>query len=166
MMPPMTADLVHDFLDEPGHLLRIGTVDDSGQPLVVPIWFARSGSRLLFTPRARSQWFGHLRTNPKAGCTIDESQGLMRKVVARGRVRVVHDVGHDDEWRDTYRDITMRYVPAEFGERYLSDTRDEPRALVALDLEDADVSTWRMPGQGEDSLAVWAPKYYHDGRTP
>ena len=160
----MSSDQVHDFLDEPGHLLRIGTVDGAGQPSVVPIWYARRDERLVFTPRARADWFGHLRENPKAGCTVDESQGLMRKVVARGTVEILHDVGHDDEWRDIYRDITMRYVPPEFGDRYLADTRDEPRALVSLDLAGAQVSTWRMPGKGEDALAVWAPKYYHDGR--
>ncbi len=163
-MPRMTADETTAFLDEPGHLLRVGTVDGAGQPLVVPIWFLYRDGQLLFTPRARAEWFAHLRENPKIGCTVDESQGLMRKVVGRGEARLLHDVGNDDEWRDIYRDITMRYVPEEFGEAYLADTHDEPRALVALDLAAADVATWRMPGRGEDSLAVWAPKYYHDGR--
>lgn len=163
-MPEMTPAEVEAFLDEPGHLLRIGTVDLDGQPLVVPIWFIHDAGRLLFTPRARAAWFGHLRTNPKAGCTVDESTGLMRKVVARGRIEVLHDLGDDDAWRDVYRSITMRYVPEEFGEAYLADTHDEPRALLALNLASAKVSTWRMPGRGEDSLAVWAPRYYHDDR--
>lgn len=164
-MPNMEDHEVEAFLDERGHLLRIGTVDLDGLPSVVPVWFIRDGTRLLFTPRARSAWFGHLRSNPKAGCTVDESTGLMRKVIARGPVEVLHDLGDDDLWRDTYRDITLRYVPDEFAHRYLEDTRDEPRALLALDMAHARVHTWRMPGRGEDSLAVWAPKYYHDGRS-
>ena len=85
----------------------------------------------------------------------------MRKVVARGRAVIEHEVGNDDEWRDLYRTITMRYVPESFADAYLTDTRDEPRGLVSLDLATAEVATWRMPGKGEDSLAVWAPKYYH-----
>lgn len=41
-------------------------------------------------------------------------------------------------------------------------TSAEPRGLYSLDLSDARVETWRMPtAEGEDSLAVWAPKYYH-----
>jgi nitroimidazol reductase NimA-like FMN-containing flavoprotein (pyridoxamine 5'-phosphate oxidase superfamily) len=163
-MPEMTDAEAAAFLDEPGHLLRIGTVDDDGQPLVVPIWFMRSADRLLFTPRARSAWLGHLRSNPRAGCTIDEAGGAMRKVVARGEVTVVHDLGDDDAWRDVYRAITMRYVPEHWGESYLNDTHDEPRALLSLSLTDARVSRWRMPTADEDQLAVWAPRYYHDDR--
>lgn len=164
-MPEMTSDEVDAFLDEPGHLLRIGTVDDAGVPLVVPIWFIRDGRRLLFTPRERSAWFGHLRAHPQACATVDESGGEMRKVVARGRVDIVHDLGDDDAWRDTYRAITLRYVPEGFGDAYLNDTHDEPRALLSMDLDAVQVRTWRMPARaGEDRLAVWSSRYYHDGR--
>ena len=38
-MPGMTAEEIDEFLAEPGHLLRIGVVDETGMPLVVPIWF-------------------------------------------------------------------------------------------------------------------------------
>ena len=160
-MPKMTDDEVTGFLDEPGHLLRIGTVGADGLPLVVPIWFMYEPGRLLFTPRARSAWLAHLRGNPQACCTIDESGGLLRKVVARGPSEVVHDLGEDDEWRDIYRRITLRYVPESFADAYLADTHDEPRALIAMDLEGARLSTWRMPAKDEDRLAVWSPKYYH-----
>lgn len=160
----MTEAEVQQFLDEPGHLLRIATVDADGMPLVVPIWFERDDNRLLFTPRGRSAWLAHLRSNPKACCTIDESTGSLRKVVARGVVDIVHDLGKDDAWRDTYRSITMRYVPETFGDAYLTDTHDEPRALLAMDLSVAEVRNWRMPGPDEDRLAVWSKKYYHDDR--
>lgn len=164
-MPAMTNDELASFLAEPGHLLRVGTVDVEGMPSVMPIWFLHREGSLLFTPRARSAWLGHLRVNPSICCTIDESTPPMRKLVAKGRVRMVHDVGDDNAWRDTYRDITLRYVPEAFGDAYLDDTHDEPRALLALDLATADVSTWRMPfAEGENPLAVWAPRYYHDGR--
>jgi hypothetical protein len=86
----------------------------------------------------------------------------MRKVVLRGTVTTVHPLGADDAWRDVYRRITMRYVPVEWGESYLADTRDEPRALLGLSLAEAEMTTWRMPSRpGEDPLAVWAPRYYH-----
>ena len=35
-MPKMTVDEVDGFLAEPGHLLRLGTVDAEGMPSVVP----------------------------------------------------------------------------------------------------------------------------------
>jgi nitroimidazol reductase NimA-like FMN-containing flavoprotein (pyridoxamine 5'-phosphate oxidase superfamily) len=154
------------FLSDPGHLLRLGTVDTNAMPSVVPIWFLHRDAKIWFTPRAKSEWFQHLRDNSNVCCTIDESAGVMRKVIARGQAELIHDVGNDDEWRDIYRDITMRYVPERFADKYLSDTHDEPRGLSALDLATSRVDTWRMPaGEGEDSLAVWAPKYYHDGRS-
>lgn len=161
-MPKLTASEAQEFLAEPAHLLRLGTVDADAMPSVVPIWFLHRDDKIWFTPRERSEWFGHLRSNPRVCCTIDESVGSMRKVVARGEAELVHDVGNDDEWREIYRDITLRYTPEHFAERYLADTHDEPRGLWSLDLATARVETWRMPTrEHEDSLAVWAPKYYH-----
>ena len=158
----MTSKEVAAFLDEPGHLVRIGTTDDEGMPLVVPTWFIVRDGTFLVTPRERSAWFSHLRRDPRVCFTVDEPAGAYRKVVLRGRVQVVHDLGEDDAWRDVYRAITLRYVPETFGDAYLQDTWDEPRALLGLPLADAEITTWRMPvREGEHPLAVWAPRYYH-----
>ena len=160
-MPGLTADQWRAFLAEPGHLLRLGTNGTDGLPRVVPIWFQHDADRLWFTPRARSAWLADLERDPAVCCTIDESDGRFRKVVARGYAVEEYALGNDDAWRDRYRAITMRYVPEAFGDAYLADTHDEPRALWSLDLTTASVATWRMPGPGEDPLAVWAPRYYH-----
>jgi nitroimidazol reductase NimA-like FMN-containing flavoprotein (pyridoxamine 5'-phosphate oxidase superfamily) len=157
----MTTDEVAQFLDEPGHLVRIATVDGDGAPMVVPAWFIHRDAQLLVTPRERSAWRAHLRDEPRVCFLIDEEQSPYRKVVVRGSVDVVHDVGRDDEWRDIYRAITLRYVPEAWGDAYLQDTHDEPRALISLDMNKARVTTWRMPMTGENPLAVWAPRYYH-----
>lgn len=163
-MPRLSDEEVAAFLDEPGHLVRIGTVDEDGAPLVVPAWFLARDGAFLVTPRARSAWLRHLRREPRVCFTVDEERPPYRKVVLRGVIGIVHDVGHDDAWRDVYRAITMRYVPEQWGEAYLRDTHDEPRALLGLDLAAADRTTWRMPAvQGEDPLDVWAPRYYHGG---
>lgn len=161
-MPGMTSDETSAFLDEPGHLVRIGTVDPDGAPSVVPTWFILRDGTFFVTPRERSAWFSHLRAEPRVCFTVDESEPPFRKVVIKGMLGVVHDLGEDDEWRDLYRDITLRYVPEDWGDAYLADTHDEPRALLGLDLERAAVTTWRMPANpGEDPLAVWASRYYH-----
>jgi nitroimidazol reductase NimA-like FMN-containing flavoprotein (pyridoxamine 5'-phosphate oxidase superfamily) len=160
----MTTSEMTQFLDQPGHLVRIATVDDDGMPLVVPAWFIHEGGRLLVTPRERSAWRSHLQRDPRTCFLIDEEVAPHRKVVARGVVEMVHDLGHDDDWRHTYRAIALRYVPEAWADAYLEDTHDEPRALIALDLATADVTTWRMPLAGEEPLAVWAPRYYHRQR--
>jgi hypothetical protein len=161
-MPGLTAEEQREFLDEDGHLMRLGTVDRGGRPRVVPIWFMHDDGKLWFTPRARSAWLDDLRANPAVCCTIDESVGGMRKVVARGVAVLEHDLGDDAVWRDRYRVIACRYTPPEFADAYIADTIDEPRALYSLRLADADVATWRMPVRpGENPLAVWGRQYYH-----
>lgn len=160
-MPGLGPDELQTFLDEPGHLLRLGTIGADGIPRVVPIWFLFQDNKIWFTPRARSAWLQDLRANPAVCCTIDESDGLLRKLVARGTAELEYDLGSDDEWRDRYRTIALRYTPESFADAYLTDTIDEPRALYSVDLNTADVATWRMPGRGEDRLAVWSKKYYH-----
>jgi nitroimidazol reductase NimA-like FMN-containing flavoprotein (pyridoxamine 5'-phosphate oxidase superfamily) len=163
-MPAMTAAEVAEFLAEPGHLVRIGTIGEEG-PLVVPTWFIVEDATFMVTPRERSSWLANLQRDPRVCFTVDESGPPYRKVVLQGTVEVLHDLGHDDAWRDIYRRITMRYVPVEWGEAYLQDTHDEPRALLGLALAQAQVTTWRMPARpGEDPLAVWAPRYYHRDR--
>lgn len=161
-MPGLTDDELTDFLDERGHLLRLGTLGVDGLPRVVPIWFIHRDGALWFTPRARSAWLDDLRADTAVCATIDESTGSMRKLVARGHAVLVHDLGHDDEWRDLYREIACRYTPERFAEAYLDDTVDEPRALYRLDLATSETATWRMPTRdGEDPLAVWGRQYYH-----
>ena len=160
-MPRMTSDEIDEYLAAPGRLVRIGTVDADGLPLVVPTWFVHDDGELLVTPRERSSWFANLRRDPRACFTID---GDGCQVVVRGTCRTVYDVGHDDEWRDVYRRITTRYLPDAAADAYLHDTWDEPRALLALSLQQATVTTWRFPlREGEDWLDVWAPRYYHEG---
>lgn len=162
-MPGLSDDELTAFLDEPRHLLRLGTLGTDGLPRVVPIWFIHRDDALWFTPRAKSAWLDDLRADAGVCATIDESAGSMRKLVARGRAELVHDLGSDDTWRDMYREIACRYTPEQFADAYITDTIEEPRALYRLDLAGADVSTWRMPirDNGEDPLAVWGKQYYH-----
>lgn len=164
-MPGLTVDERTAFLDEPGHLLRLGTNGVDGFPRVVPIWFLHLDASLWFTPRARSAWLDDLRADRRVCATIDEPDGEMRKVIARGEAELVYDLGADDDWRDLYRDVACRYVPEVFADAYLQDTIDEPRALYRLRLGACEVATWRMPVRdGEDRLAVWGRQYYHDDR--
>jgi nitroimidazol reductase NimA-like FMN-containing flavoprotein (pyridoxamine 5'-phosphate oxidase superfamily) len=164
-MPGMTSVEIEAFLSEPGHLVRIGTTDRDGLPLVVPTWFIVEDGLFMITPRERSRWFLNLQRDPRVCFTVDESVGPYRKVVLRGAVQVLFPLGRDDEWRDVYRRITMRYVPPEWGDAYLADTHDEPRALLGMPTARASITSWRMPARpGEDPLAVWAPRYYHPPR--
>ena len=164
-MPQLTSAEVDAFLEEPGHLLRVGTVDDDGFPRVVPIWFIRRDDEILFTPRGPSVFLANIRRDPRVGLSIDEDPLPYRKVTVRGTARIVHDVGNDDEWRDLYRSIAKRYVADEAADAYVNDTVDQPRALIGVPLNGAGsrTTTWRMPVGDEDGTGIWARRYYLDG---
>ncbi|MCP5029882.1 MAG: hypothetical protein GY929_26725 [Actinomycetia bacterium] len=162
-MPRLTDDELATFLERAGVLVRIGTIDADGMPRVVPTWFVHDQGRILFTPRAQSVFLANLRRDPRVGLSIDEEPLPYRKVTVQGRADLVHELGDDDSWRDTYRAIATRYVGAEGAERYIQATIDQPRALLAVDLARAKVSTWRMPVDGEDGTGIWARRYYGDG---
>ena len=164
-MPKLTERELDGFLDEREHLARIGTVDDDGFPRVLPLWFVRRGTELLFTPRSPAVIWRNLCRDPRVGISIDESSQPYRKVTIQGVVTVVHPPGEDDEWRDLYRDIAKRYTADWFADAYVEGTDDQPRALCAVDLdaETTRLSTWRMPVAGEDRRGVWAQRYYLPG---
>jgi PPOX class probable F420-dependent enzyme len=163
-MPRLSPAELDSFLDEPGHLLRLATVDDDGFPRIVPIWFIRQGDDIVFTPRGPSAFLANIRRDPRVGLSIDEDPLPYRKLTVRGNARIVHDVGHDDDWRDLYRSIAKRYVPSDAADAYVDATIDQPRALLAVSLTgDSRVSTWRMPIGDEDGTGIWHRRYYLDG---
>jgi len=161
----MHDDEVAAFLEEPGHLVRIGTIDPEGYPNVVPTWFIHRDGEILFTPRSPAAFLANLRRDPRIGLSIDEEALPYRKVTVRGTARIGFEPGADDEWRDLYRRIAKRYVPEEAADAYVDDTIDQPRALLAVSLSDAGskVTTWRMPVGDEDGTGIWHRRYYLDG---
>ncbi len=162
-MPRLTAAEMEGFLLEPGHLLRIGTADPDGMPRVAPTWFIYRDGEIYFTPRSTSAFLENLRRDPRVGLSIDEEPLPYRKVTLQGRARIVYEPGRDDEWRDLYRAIAQRYVPADVAEAYIQDTIDQPRALLAVTLAASRLTTWRMPVGGERGTGIWARRYYLPG---
>ncbi len=162
-MPKLDAAAIAAFLDERGHLVRIGTVDDDGTPRVTPTWFIHDGGRILFTPRSASVFLANIRRDPRIGVVVDETALPYRKVNVSGRAEIVHDLGDDDAWRDTYRAIAGRYIEPDAAEAYIQATIDQPRALIALSMADGAVTSWRMPVEGEAGTGIWARRYYGDG---
>ena len=162
-MPKLTDDDVAAFLDEPGHLVRIATVDADGMPRNVPLWFIHHDGMIVFTPRVHSVLLANVRRDPRIGLTIDEEALPYRKLTVQGVADVVHEPGEDDAWRDLYLRIAMRYVPEDGARAYVTGTDDQPRALLGVRLAGARVSTWRMPVEGEDGTGIWHRRYYLDG---
>lgn len=164
-MPKLSADDVARFLDEPGHLARIGTTDADGFPRVLPLWFVVEDRRLYFTPRSPAVIWHNIVRDPRVGISIDETASPYRKVTLQGIADIAHQPGDDDAWRDRYRRIAKRYVPETWADGYVDGTSDQPRALCAVDLDapTTRLSTWRMPIEGENPTGIWHRRYYADG---
>lgn len=161
-MPKLTRAERDVFLSEPGYMMNIATVDAGGAPAVTPIWFVYEEDRIWFTPRQHSEWLKHIRNDSRVALSIDEQSMPYRKVVVRGKADVVHEVGNDDAWRDRYRRIAERYIPTDDANAYVDGTDDQPRALCAVTLADAEVRTWRMPVGDEPYQGIWAKRYWTD----
>lgn len=162
-MPTLSQVEAAAFLAEPGVLMRLAVVRADGSPLVTPIWFIHDAGAIYFTPREKSEWFGCLRHDPRVALCIDEQPLPYRKVLVEGAAELVHDVGEDDAWRDLYRQIAGRYVPADAAAAYIENTLAEPRGLYRVVLADAKVRTWRMPLEGEPADGIWHQRYYVPG---
>jgi len=152
-----------DFLKTPGILMRIACVRQDGSPLVTPIWFILHENGIYFTPRAQSEWLTCLRRDPRVSLCIDDQNLPYRKFIAEGIVELVHDLGQDEIWRDLYGQIARRYVPEQAAVAYVEDTIDQQRALFRLDLEEAVITSWRMPVDGEPQTGIWHQRYYAPG---
>lgn len=162
-MPILGSADLYAFLDEPGHLVRIGTVDADGYPRVVPTWFIRVDDDVVFTPRGTSAFLANIRRDGRIGLSIDEEPLPYRKVTVQGDARVLREPGSDDQWRSLYRDIAKRYIAADAADAYVDETIDQPRALIAVSLTASRVTTWRMPVGEEKATGIWARRYYLDG---
>lgn len=162
-MPALDHHERDAFLQQPGILCRIATVDADGAPHVTPVWFIYEDDAIYITPRARSEWLDHIRHDPRVALTIDDQHHPYRKVVIEGVAEVIRQPGDDAAWRDLYRRIARRYVPPEAAEHYIQETIDQPRALIRVPLAGARIRTWRMPIQGEPYRGIWHDRYYLPG---
>jgi nitroimidazol reductase NimA-like FMN-containing flavoprotein (pyridoxamine 5'-phosphate oxidase superfamily) len=155
-------------------IVRLAVVTDDGSPLVVPLGYVYRDRHILLTARERVAWLGHIRRDPRVCLSIDSSHYPLAKITVRGEATIRFEPGDDDQWRDLRvplptSDRTGPLVVHPDGaeewalvEGYRQMTWDEPRALVAVDLDRSTVTSWRLPVVGEPASAVWAARYYRD----
>ena len=162
-MPKLTEKEILEFLAERGHLARIATVRPDGAPSVVPVWFIYEDGSILITPRKHSEFLANIRREPRVAITVDEDAYGYRKVIFEGTAKILHDLGQDRKWDDVYRRIALRYIDDSAADHYLTETRDQPRALIGVERAKSKVTTWRMPAEDEPYTGIWARRYYEPG---
>ncbi len=91
------SDEVERFIRE-ARVARLATVDETGQPLVVPICFAWDGSALFSAVDAKPKQtrdlrrLRNIRANPKVSVVIDhyeEAWKRLRWVIVQGRAEIL-----------------------------------------------------------------------------
>lgn len=170
-MPRLTAEEIERLLTRNG-IVHLAVVTDDGSPLVVPLGYVYRDRQILVTARERVAWLDHIRRDPRVCLSIDSPRYPLAKVTVRGEATIVHEPGEDDQWRDRRvpvptsdrsGPIAVRPDGVEewaLDEAYRQMTWDEPRALVAVDLDRSAVTSWRLPVVGEPASEVWASRYY------
>lgn len=114
-------DLLADFLAEP-NLARISTIDETGEPHVVPAWFWWDGESFWVGAQAGDRKVANVRRSGRAAIEIDADIRRKRGVLARGRAWVIDG----EDGRREYLRITTEQVrryqpdrpPHETAERY------------------------------------------------
>jgi nitroimidazol reductase NimA-like FMN-containing flavoprotein (pyridoxamine 5'-phosphate oxidase superfamily) len=93
-----------------GSIASLATVDSTGRPHVIPMWFRHLDGALLFPTSSKTRKIRHLARNPQAAATVHETQGGIgnRGVLLRGRV----DLLSGAEAKQLNRSIHLRYVTA------------------------------------------------------
>jgi nitroimidazol reductase NimA-like FMN-containing flavoprotein (pyridoxamine 5'-phosphate oxidase superfamily) len=172
-MPRLSADEIERLLNRNG-IVHLAVVTDDGSPLVVPLGYVYRDRQILLTARERVAWLGHLRREPRVCLSIDSPRYPLAKVTVRGEARIVHEPGEDDLWRDRRVPVPVddHTGPLDvrpdgveewaLDEAYRQMTWDEPRALVAVDLDRSTVTSWRLPIVGEPASEVWASRYFRN----
>ncbi len=84
----MSRAALDAFLAQPW-IARLGCLDQTGAPYVVPTWYEWDGGAFWLVPRARSAWATFLQRDPRVCLCIDEEGGGHRRAQVRGLAEVV-----------------------------------------------------------------------------
>ena len=117
----MTEDEVEEFL-QGRRTMCVATVDASGQPHVVAMWYGfLDGAPAIWT-YAKSQKLVNLRRNPRITCLVEDGEeyGELRGVELVGTARVIED-----------RETILK-VGENVYQRYFGALDDAGREAVAL----------------------------------
>ena len=89
----MTREEIRAFLSHGTRTAKVATSGPSGQPHVMPVWFALDGEDVLFTTWGDSVKGRNLRRDPRAAVVVDDEVAPFAFVHICGPVTLSEDVG-------------------------------------------------------------------------
>jgi nitroimidazol reductase NimA-like FMN-containing flavoprotein (pyridoxamine 5'-phosphate oxidase superfamily) len=125
------ADALADFLAE-ANLCRIGTVDEHGDPHVVPAWYWWDGTRFWLGVEATDRKVANVRRHGRAAIEVDGDIRRKRGILAIGEALVIDGYDGRLEYIRISIEQLRRYRPdqptRETAERMAS--RGEPTVIA------------------------------------
>ena len=118
-------DAIHPFLDRP-LLAYLSTIDASGYPHTVPVWFGVDGDDLVFPTRADRARLKHIGANPKGAVAIGGNPGEGEGYLIKGDLRIA-----DDDRALRHR-IIRRYMSGQQADEFIAMVEQLPYILVRL----------------------------------
>ncbi len=129
----LNADEIREFLAQPW-TCRLATVQPSGAPYVVPLWYEYDADEdcLYIIARERSAYVEHIKHEPRVAVSIADDSAGNRRVQFEGRAEIVEGPTTEGQWVPMGRRMAARYLGAEDGPRYLIPTINRPRYLIRI----------------------------------
>ncbi len=151
-----------------GFVAHVSVVDESGQPYVVPVGYARDGDRVLFHGSTGSRLFRGLADGQSTCLTVTLLDGMVlarstfessmqyRGVMALGSCSVLEGADKDR----ALELITEHLLPGRWAEaRHPSQKERAATLVLALNLDEISVKVSDGPPEDEDedvSRPIWA----------
>lgn len=134
----MTPDQISAILDQakPPLLGVIATLQASGSPHAVPVWYAWDGHAVTIWTGHDRAWVRNLRRDPRAAFTAQQAQPPYAAVIMHGRADV--STPGADIHADIRR-IVRRYLPEAECDAYIAAW---PRLQTIVRVHPADIRGW------------------------
>ena len=137
---PMDEARLEQFLTEGAKIAVVSTVDRSGHPRSVPVWYEwRDGSVLIFTGRSSLKW-RNLQRVPHASVCIDDREPPYACAVIDGPVEEVTE--EDDPLYEVARRMATRYYGEEEGNVFAEPYREGSAGTVVFRVRPEHIVSW------------------------
>ena len=159
-------DQLHDILDA-GLVAQVAVTDDSGQPYILPVAYARDGERVLFHGSTGSRLFRGLAAGQPTCFTVTLLDGLVlarsafessmnyRSVMVLGTCEVLSGAEKDD----ALRVISDHLLPGRWDDIRPPSKKETAATLVlAISLDESSVKVGAghpTEAEGDELLPVW-----------
>lgn len=138
---PMSPEEREEFLSRP-MIARVATVDPSGAPFIVPLWFHWDGEAFYVVVRDKAQFLPNVRHESRVCISVATETPPYARVTAQGRAEMIPP-GTNDLWSELTQKMTMRYV-GDVDAGYADRTAKYPRWVLRI-VPDTLIS-WRGGG--------------------